>query len=472
MTTAVSLNRLLTVKRRGNDMRICMQFVLLLIVCFMANPSIATTTNKAKPKENAKTIIVSAEGLVDANADIYVKDKGLMLDDLRKDARRQIIEKSVGVYVDSSTLVENYTVINDRVLSKSQGLIKEIIKESEPWLGKDGFMHILMKAEVYIGDVKTAIQDLSKERRISIIKEQGNPKIAVRIFVKDAERSVDNIKERSNVAENVLKEHIKGFGYTVWSDDANTKDKQSDFLIEGEAKFQKLSHVLPASGVRIEKFVLTSWSVKCLNTHTGEEIYFNNKVPQKKSWNSEDAAVEEIGKMIGSEFSRDFFAEHLQQPSRIYQLKLAGLPDYDTAELFKKEFIGLRNILNVDFRNFQANGHSLFEIEFAGLRGNFNTVVNEGIIKPLNAKVGANAFHLIASHGDVIEISYTGKGKQELLKAMEEMPPASIAQSSPERLKEVVKSPEAKKKIEALTAQSSSSMSSASGSGRDAVKNF
>ncbi len=453
-------------------MRIYMQFVLLLIICFMTNSSIATITNKIKSKENAKTIIVSAEGLVDANADIYKKDKGLMIDDLRKDARRQIIEKAVGVYVDSSTLVENYTVINDKVLSKSQGLIKEIIKESEPWLGKDGFMHILMKAEVYIGDVKSAIQDLSKERRISIIKEQGNPKIAVRIFVKDAERSVDNIKERSSVAENVLKEYIKGFGYTVWSDDVNAKDKQFDFLIEGEAKFQKLSHVLSASSVRIEKFVLTSWSVKCLNTHTGEEIYFNNKVPQKKSWNSEDAAVEEIGRMIGSEFSRDFFAEHLQQPSRVYQLKLAGLPDYDTAELFKKEFIGLRNILNVDFRNFQANGSSLFEIEFAGLRGNFNTVVNEGIIKPLNAKVGVNAFHFTASHGDVIEIVYTGKGKQELLKAMEEIPPASLVQAGPERLKEIAKSPESKKKVEALTAQVSSSTPSASGSGRDAVKNF
>jgi hypothetical protein len=455
-------------------MRMRIQSILLLIMCLIACSSLAATGNnqKQKEKESAKTIIVSAEGLVDANAEIYKKDKGLMIDDLRKDARRQIIEKAVGVYVDSSTLVENYTVINDRVLSKSQGLIKEIIKESEPWLGKDGFMHILMKAEVYIGDVKSAIQDLSKERRISIIKEQGNPKIAVRIFVKDAERSSDNIKERSSVAENVLKEHIKGFGYTVWSDDTNSKDKQSDFLIEGEAKFQRLSHVLPASGVRIEKFVLTSWSVKCVNTHTGEEIYFNNKVPQKKSWNSEDAAVEEIGKMIGSEFSRDFFADHLQQPSRIYQLKLTGLPDYDTAELFKKEFIGLRNILNVDFRNFQANGPSLFEIEFAGLRGNFNTVVNEGILKPLNAKVGANAFRLTASHGDVIEIAYAGKGKQELLKAMEEMPPASLVQASPERLKEVAKSPETKKKVEAMTAQLSTTTPAMSSAGREAVKNF
>jgi len=141
-------------------------------------------------------------------------------------------------------------------------------------------------------------------------------------------------------------------------------------------------------------------------------------------------------------------------------------------ELFKKEFIGLRNILNVDFRNFQANGPSLFEVEFAGLRGNFNTVVNEGILKPLNAKVGANAFRLTASHGDVIEIAYAGKGKQELLKAMEEMPPASLVQASPERLKEVAKSPETKKKVEAMTAQLSTTTPAVSSAGREAVKNF
>lgn len=43
--------------------------------------------------------------------------------------------------------MENYTLIKDRVLTKSKDLIKWLIKESDPWIGKDGFAHLLMKDE-------------------------------------------------------------------------------------------------------------------------------------------------------------------------------------------------------------------------------------------------------------------------------------------------------------------------------------
>ncbi|MGB8146675.1 MAG: hypothetical protein WCF05_16130, partial [Chromatiaceae bacterium] len=54
----------------------------------------------------ADTITVTAEGLADPNAETYQRDKGLLIDDLRQDARRQVIEKAVGAFIDSTTLVE------------------------------------------------------------------------------------------------------------------------------------------------------------------------------------------------------------------------------------------------------------------------------------------------------------------------------------------------------------------------------
>jgi serine/threonine-protein kinase len=98
--------------------------------------------------QEGKTITVTAEGLADPNADTYKRDKGLMLEDLRADAKRQVIEKAVGSYMETSTLMQNYALVHDKVLSRSKGIIKRIVKESQPWVGEDGFAHLLVTAEV------------------------------------------------------------------------------------------------------------------------------------------------------------------------------------------------------------------------------------------------------------------------------------------------------------------------------------
>jgi hypothetical protein len=127
------------------------------------------------PVQAQDTIVVTAEGLADPNAETYARDKGLLVDDLRRDARRQAVEKAVGVFVEGSTLVENYVTIEDRVLSETQGLIKRVIKESKPWVGEDGFAHMLIKAEVYLKGVEDALKTMSRQTRVSYIREYGNP---------------------------------------------------------------------------------------------------------------------------------------------------------------------------------------------------------------------------------------------------------------------------------------------------------
>ncbi len=422
---------------------------------------------------DAQTIVVSAEGLADPNAEVYSRDKGLMIDSLRQDARRQVIEKAVGMYVDSTTLVENYVLISDRVLTHSKGIIKKIVKESTPWLGDDGFMHILLKAEVYISSIKDALQDMSRTEKINLIKEHGNPKISVAITIRDARRGSHVKPERSLIAENILKEHFSKFGYRVWSEDITDKLKievaerkalnshettlsitglkAADFTVRGETKFKELNVTLRASGLTITKYALTSWTVSCVDNNTGEEIYFNNKVPRNKSWSDEDAALEDIGKLIGKEFSQGFFEGHLMRSSKIFQLQVYGLPDYDTGTMFKKEMIGLRSILNVDFRNFDAQGLSVYEVEFAGTRGNFNEIVNNTVVKPLNMKFEEKVFKLISAQGEVVKINFQTEGDMnELLKKFNTMPPASLANATPERLKDLIHDKSTMTKVAAI----------------------
>ncbi len=413
-----------------------------------------------------RTIIVSAEGLADPEADTYQRDKGKLLDALRQDARRQVIEKAVGTYVDSSTLVENYALIHDKVLTRTKGLIKRVIKESPPWKGEDGFMHMLLQAEVYLSPIKDSLREMSRVERISLIKDYGNPRISVAITVRDAQRGSDITPERSPIAENLLKERFSQFGYRVWSEEeserlkieiaekamlANQTDttlsvshlKTSDFAVRGEVKFKPLTATLQASGLTITKYVLTSWTIKCIDNNTGEEVYFNNKVPKNKSWSDEDAAMHDIGKLIGEQFSKDFFEDHLMRTSRIFQLQVFGLPDYDTGTLFKKEMIGLRPVMNVDFRNFDASGLSLYEVDFAGNRGNFTDMVNDTVINPLNRKFRENVFKLVSAQGDVVKVSFqTEQNINDLIARFNSSPPASLASASAGRVEALAQTEE------------------------------
>ncbi len=424
------------------------------------------------PAIAADTITVTAEGLADPNADTYQRDKGLMIDDLRQDARRQVIEKAVGAFIDSSTLVENYVLLEDRVFSQSTGLIKRVIKESNPWLGEDGFMHLLIQAEVYVTGVQDALQEMSRSSRVGYIRQYGDPKISVAVFAQDAARG--SWTSRSDIAENILKEHISGFGYRVWSEEMTKKLKtemtetsalenqvdttvsishlkESDFSIYGKVKFDVRNITLQASGINVKKTLITSWTVKCVDNHTGEEIYFNNKVPKRQGWASEDEAIQDVGKMIGSEFSRDFFEQRLMSPSKVYELRVMGLPNYDVAVLFKKELIGLRPVLRVDFRNFTSNGISFYEVEFAGNNSNFAELVNNVLVKPLNAKFGEKAFQLDSVEQGVVKVSFHGnKDLDRILADFNSKPPAALADATPGRLRHIAKDENSLKKLEEI----------------------
>ena len=476
----------------------------LLLPVLTAGPALAKSKPEpvdiqaapdANPGPEPQTITVTAEGLADPNSPAYAKDKGLLLDDLRRDAKAQILEKAVGSYVETATLMENYALVSDKVFSRSQGLIKKVLKESDPWIGDDGFAHLLMKAEVFTGELEQALNEMSKSERISLLKEKGDPRISVAIFIRDAARGPDIAPERSEIAENILKERIKSFGYRVWSEEqadklaAGGKDGEgeankaaarpdaADFSILGEAKFKAISAKLPASGLTITKYALTSFSVKCVDNHTGEEIYYNNKVPKKTTWPDEDQAIEEVGRMIGAEFSKEFFEEHLSAPSRIFQLQVEGLPSYDAGQLLKKEFIGLRGVLNVDFREFDKKGQSLYEIEFAGSRGNFNDFIYTAILEPLNKKVGGGAFDLESAHGDVVVLGYAAAlDDKALTDKLKSAVPASLADASPERIKKLVKSEETMKKVAEVAPETVKTIEEGggvqAGSGLDAVKSF
>jgi hypothetical protein len=122
----------------------------------------------------ADTQSVTAEGM----AGVQGGDKAIARDNAIQDALRKAVEQAVGTMVASETLVENFQVVRDNILSKSQGYVKEykIVKESPQ---KDLYM-VTIAATVAVGDLKNDLAGLGlmmarvgKPRTLFMIAEQN-----------------------------------------------------------------------------------------------------------------------------------------------------------------------------------------------------------------------------------------------------------------------------------------------------------
>ena len=225
---------------------------------------------------------ISAEGLVDPNDPRYRTDKALLQSDLRADAKSQLVAKALGLMVEPSSLAKNYELVRSKLLAQSGAYISAVVQESQPRLGKDGLMSMTTQAVVDVRALQKSLNQMSRDERIEFIRASGDPKISVRIAVRDADQP-NAPPQPSPVAENLLKERIKAFGFRTWSDDGDraAEAKQgADFAVDGEVQIKKLSARLEASGVVVTKYTLVSWTVKCVDRATGEEIYFNTTLPK------------------------------------------------------------------------------------------------------------------------------------------------------------------------------------------------
>jgi hypothetical protein len=434
------------------------------------------------------TILVSAVGLVNPDDQKYQADKALLTSDLRADSKSQIIEKALALYLDPKSLAKNYGVLRDKLMNNSGSYIASIVSESEPQLGKDGLMHVTTHATVKVRELQKSLNQMAKEDRIEFIRNNGDPKISVTINVSEEGSGV--AAQPSPVAENILKERIKSFGFRTVSNPnaagiALGKDTAAaalsdlgmkklsekmaasgvdlnkiaaanpelaaalgpagDFSVLGEAHFKKLSMKLAASGLTIEKYLLTSWTVKCVDNATGEDIYYNNKIPVAAgSWASQEQALAGIGTDIADEFSKDFFLQHFAATGQKVTLKIDGLPDAAAEQAVLNELTGLQQVVDVA----QRKGAATFDLQLAGSTGLPSDLVETTILKPLNAKLGEACFRLGATAGTQVSVNFDKAcSNPGVLSRFDANPPASLYGAPAGRQSWVFKDPAAVKKL-------------------------
>ncbi|ROZ76082.1 serine/threonine-protein kinase [Ramlibacter sp. WS9] len=384
-----------------------------------AAPAVATPVSAA-PAE-AGTMVISALGLADPQDARFKGDIGAAQQEARNDAKRQLVEKAVALYVEKSSLDGNYNLLQAKLLSNSGAFIRSVVQEGTPAAGKDGLVEMQTRAVVSLRDVQKSLNQLSREERVDFIRNKGDPRISIRIDIGSAEGAAIG-RERSQLAENVVKDRIKSFGFRVWSGEGDNPKaanaQQADFAIKGEVKVKQLSTRLQASGLTISKTALTSWTIKAIDVATGEEVYLSTRLPAGQSWGSEDQALADIGKLVGDEFSRNFFLQHFNFRTQKTSLIVTGLPE-GGSPLLLRELRGMRAVLDAQ----QLAEPGRFQIQLS--EGSVTDQIQDAVVRPLNAKLGAECFSLAGTTGPEVTVAYSAScATPQMRSKLEGGPPA------------------------------------------------
>ena len=392
------------------------------------------------------TMVISAVGLVDPTDPRYAQDPALLQTDLRADSKRQLVSKALGLMLAKDALAKNYDVLQTRLLPQSSDFVTAVYQEGAPQTGKDGLVSLNTRAAVNVRALQKSLNQMSRDERIDFIRAGGDPKVAVRINVADVDQP-GAPPLPSPVAENLLKERIKTFGFRTWSEGENGGNQSADFVVQGEAKIKRLSMRLEASGLVVTKYALTSWTVKAIDRATGEEIYFNTKLPQGLgSWASEEQALKAIGTKIADEFSRNFFLQHVVATGRKVSLVLSGMPDSATEDRIGQELLGLPAVITLK-QGLPAKPR-VYDLQLAGNGGGSGDLVLGSVLGPLNAKLGKACFALGGINGEQVSVNFAPDcADPAVLGRLETNPPASLYGAPPARQKAVIKNPETLRKL-------------------------
>jgi serine/threonine-protein kinase len=301
------------------------------------------------------------------------------------------------------------------------------------------------QAVVDVRAVQKSVNQMSRAERIDLIRAGGDPKISVQVSTRDADRP-DVPPRLSPVAENLVKERIKSFGFRTWSEAGPDATPGADFAVTGEAAIKRLSMRLEASGLVVTKYTLTSWTAKCVDRATGEEIYFNTVLPKGLgSFATEEEALRAIGTKMADEYSRDFFLQHVASAGQNVTLVIDGLPDAATAERVARELVGLPAVMSLRPRDVPT-GHA-FDLRLAGSIAPPD-LVTATILGPLNRKLGAPCFALGATAGEQVAVVLDAKCREAgVLSRLETNPPAALYGAPPARQKSVIRNPETLSKL-------------------------
>jgi serine/threonine-protein kinase len=409
-------------------------------------PEILVNTPVEPPKEvlppvderKSGTAMITAVGLADPQDTRFAKNGLEVETHLWADARRQLIEKAVALYVDPSSINAHYTLLRDKLFSRSDEYIATVLDQQPPQSSQYGLLLGTIRATVKVHDVQRALNEIAREERVEFIRNNGNPRISVDVRVRSDLADPSLRPQRSALAENILMDRIRSFGFVAV--DATSAQPAPDFSLSADVRLKHLAARLPASGLTIEKVALTSWTIRTVDPNTGEEVYLNTTIPLRQSWASEDLALQEIGRLIGSQFSREFFLQYFHFGTQRIHLRFKGLPSSAAPSLVSEATAALR-ILNASL-SASADQDVLIDIDVAEGPEAARERVADALLNPLNRKLGQACFAVTSGSNTELLIDFVPAcASPAVLARLDASPPGALIDAPSSRLEEIVSDP-------------------------------
>ena len=369
------------------------------------------------------TLVLSAVGLVNPQDPAFGGDPAKAGAALRDDARRQLIDKVVGLMVLPEASTQHAALLETKLLARAGEFVKATIAEDAPVTGSDGLMALNLRASVKVRDVQKALNALSQAEKIDLARVNGDPKVAVRFAVLGSSGAP---LARGAVAEMAIREKIKALGFRLaTAEEAAAADRPADIVITGEAKLRSSSTKLEASGLVINKVNLSGWSVKAHVTQSADDFYLDSQAPRTPTWTSEDAALSAISKLAAEPFTKELLLQNHRPRVRRIHLIVNGIADDKVTAALLRELRGNRSVVDATW----VADKGYFALTLPS--GDLVDLVQTSIVKGLNTKLGQACLAPAGATATQVNLTWSSACAADMAKLGAMAPSAA----SPARLK-------------------------------------
>jgi len=176
-----------------------------------------------------KTVVATGMGSIIGGDVAHARD------DAVEDALRTGLEQTMGLLLESETLVENFQTIEDNIYSKTRGYVQsyDIIKEGEK---DEQLFEVTVKALIKLADLKNDLDAIA-----TLLRRKNTPRMMMMIEernIGEASGLLNYIEADMNTAETAIMEAFMNKGFKFVDPQtvrANIKREQAAAILEGDA---------------------------------------------------------------------------------------------------------------------------------------------------------------------------------------------------------------------------------------------
>lgn len=295
-------------------------------------------------------------------------------------AQRNAVERGIGVLVDSQSLTKNLMLVEDKILSKARGYVKNYTVISEKEL-TDGNWKVVIQCEVAEEKIKHSLKALGILR-----DKMGNPRIMViydsaitdgipQAFNPVVSEAYDGIVEHLTEREfPVVAKRV--FDQSILQEFAASKKsykKTVELGLREKAEYILVYNIKPGDkeSTNIFKKGWVMISAKIINTSSGQILANQNKKVMGVDKDSIDFAFRKAGRKAGklaAKFLESKLVKRWQGDTvsgRVVVLEIVNINDFSILVELRAELIKTYGVRNIIQRN-STSSTAEYEITYVG----------------------------------------------------------------------------------------------------------